>query len=293
MPTSLFTFIGDISHNTFNSVEMVDDDLLHFMIEFNTNGYLNNTLLIVLGDHGLRYGDFRQTVQGKLEERLPLFSMSFPKWFKDRYPMISKNLRKNTQRLTSWYDVYATFDHILEYPNEPKELKHGKSLLTEIPAERSCKDASIPEHWCPCMQWSVVDIKHEHILHAALAAVNYINDMIFKEPLGAERCSELSLQSLIRAEVERPTTRVLRFSGTGHDGYEAKYSSGKIQPKNRCSYQVTFTTLPSQGVFEASVHYLYGRFVVKGSISRVNKYGDQPKCIAYIIPHLREYCYCK
>ncbi|CAB4002754.1 uncharacterized protein LOC113676100 isoform X1, partial [Paramuricea clavata] len=288
----LFHFPGEISHDSFNSVQLIDNDLLQFLTKFNTKGYLNNTLLILLGDHGWRYGDFRQTVQGKLEERLPLFSMTFPKWFKQKYPTLAKNLRTNTKRLTSWFDLYATFNHLLDYPNKPMKLKHGTSLLTEVPLERSCKDASIPQHWCPCVQWSAVDRQHEHLQQAALIAINHINDLNFQEPLGAERCSQLSLFKLYRAEVETPTTQVLRFRRSGRDGRKAEFS-GSIRAKDHCSYQLTFITLPNHGVFEASVHYLYGRFLVKGSISRINKYGDQPKCIANLLPHLRKYCYCK
>lgn len=246
-----------------------------------------------MGDHGWRFGDFRQTVQGKLEERLPLFTMTFPKWFKKQYPALANNLKINTKRLTSWFDVYATFNHLLDYPHEPKSLKHGTSLLTEIPADRTCQDASIPEHWCPCMIWSAVDEKHNHMERAALEAVNHINDLNFREPLGAERCLELSLHKLSRTEVETPTTKVLRFQRSGKDGYEPKYVRSSTRAKNKCHYQITFVTLPNHGVFEASVHYMYGRFIVKGAMSRINKYGDQPKCIADVLPHLRKYCYCK
>ena len=257
-------------------------------------GYLNDTLLIVLGDHGWRFGDFRQTVQGKLEERLPLFTMTFPKWFKHQYPAVAKNLEVNTKRLTSWFDLYATFNQLLEYPNKSRKQQHGVSLLTKIPAERSCKDAKIPQHWCPCLLWSMVDNQHDHIQQAAITAIDHINDLVFQETLGAERCLELSFQKIIRAEVETPTTQVLRFSKSGRDGYEPEYSNAKIKPaKDLCSYQVTFVTLPNQGVYEASVHFVYGRFLVKGSISRINKYGDQPKCIADLLPSLRKYCYCK
>ena len=249
---------------------------------------------MLLGDHGWRFGDFRQTVQGKLEERLPLFSMIFPKWFKRKYPELAKNLRTNTARLTSWFDVYVTFNHLLEYPKKPKTFKHGMSLLTEVPLERSCKDASIPQHWCPCVHLSAVDQQHNHLQQAALAAINQINDLNFQEPLGAEKCAQLSLLKLDRAEIETPSAQVLRFRRSGRDGRIPYFSSGSgIRAKDRCSYQITFITLPNHGVFEASVQYVYGRFLVKDSISRINKYGDQPKCIADLLPHLRKYCHCK
>ncbi|XP_028405369.1 uncharacterized protein LOC114527862 [Dendronephthya gigantea] len=288
----LFHFPADLSHDDFNSVQLMDNDLLQLLTEFNRKGYLNNTLLIVLGDHGARFGDFRQTLQGKLEERLPFFSMTFPRWFKRKYPKVARDLKTNTQRLTSWFDVYATFNHLFEYPKKPESPKHAISLLTEIPLERSCKDANIPEHWCPCVHWSAVESQHDHLQKAALSAIDHINELNFKEHLGAKKCSRLSLYRLNRAEVEMPAAHVLRFRRSGRDGYEPQFSSSSIRAKDRCSYQISFVTLPSYGVFEASVHYVYGRFLVKGSISRINKYGDQPKCIEHLLPHLRKYCYC-
>ena len=271
----------------------MDRDFLQFLTGLKEKGYLENTVLIVLGDHGLRNGDFRQTLQGKLEERLPLFTMTFPKWFKEKYPTAAENLQANTKRLTTWFDLHATFEHILEYENKQEKSKHGISLLTEIPAKRSCNDASVPLHWCPCLQWSAVDHKHIHVRKAALKAINHINNLISHEPISAEKCSKLSLTKIIRAEVETASTQVLRFAQSGKDGYEPEYSEDKVELKGRCSYQITFATLPNHGLFEATVHYVNGKFVVKGGISRINKYGNQPECIAKTIPHLREYCYCK
>ena len=160
----------------------MDDDLLTFMTEFQTSGYLNNTVLVVLGDHGWRYGEFRQTIQGKLEERLPLFTMAFPKWFKKRHPRLAKNLKTNTNRLTSWFDSYVTLNHLLDYPNEPTKEKYGVSLLTEVPLERTCSNAGIPAHWCPCVLWSEVSQYHNHAQKAVLAAVEHINALNFHEP---------------------------------------------------------------------------------------------------------------
>lgn len=289
----LFHFISLLSHNEFNNVGKMDDDLLNFLIEFKTKGYLNNTVLIVLGDHGWRYGHFRQTIQGKMEERLPLFAIAFPKWFKTRYPKLAKNLETNTNRLTSWFDGYATLTHLLEYPNKPKIWKHGVSLLTEVPLQRTCSDAGIPTHWCPCVLWSEVGHSHNHIQKAAMAAVDHINDLNFHEPLAKEKCLKLELGKLTYAEVETPGTAVLRFRETNDgDGFTPKYEM-PVKLKNVCHYRLTFTTSPSDAIYEVNVRYLYGQFVVKKGVSRINAYGDQPKCIADTHPHLRKYCYCK
>jgi hypothetical protein len=289
--SSLFPF-ADASHSDFNAVELIDELLLDSMTEFKNKGYLNNTLLIVMGDHGWRYGDFRQTVQGKLEERLPLFTMILPEWFKKKYPQLDKNLKTNTQRLTSWYDGYATLNHLLTYPKEPDGLPHGKSLLTEIPAVRSCKDANIPSHWCPCLQWTAVDGKHNHVQRAVLETVRYINDLNSHEPFAVENCAQLKLGEVKHSEVETPSNEVLTFFESGHDGYDA-INAFNPGAKDQCNYQITFQTLPNNGIFEASVTYVEGQFRVRGGVSRINAYGDQPKCIATTLPHLRKYCLCK
>ncbi|CAB4007103.1 predicted protein [Paramuricea clavata] len=286
----LFHFT-DASHSDFNAAQYIDEDLLKFMTEFKNKGYLKNTLLIVMGDHGWRYGDFRQTVQGKLEERLPLFTMILPEWFKQKYPKLDKNLKTNTQRLTSWYDAYAMLNHILVYPKEPEGLINGKSMLTEIPAVRSCKDAHIPSHWCPCLQWTAVDKQHGHVRRAVLETVRYINDLNSHEPLAAKHCVQLALGEVKHSEVETPSNELLTFYETGHDGYDPinTYNPGA---KDQCNYQITFRTVPNNGIFEATVAYVEGQFYVKGGVSRVDSYGDQPKCIASTLPHLRKYCLC-
>ena len=63
-------------------VVLSDQDFFDFLQYLKTNGHLNNTLLIVMGDHGSRYSEVRQTTQGKLEERLPMMSLTFPDNFK-------------------------------------------------------------------------------------------------------------------------------------------------------------------------------------------------------------------
>ncbi|XP_028408934.1 uncharacterized protein LOC114531525 [Dendronephthya gigantea] len=287
----LFHFT-DITHSDFNAAEYLDEDLLDFLTEFHHKGHLRDTLLIVMGDHGWRYGDFRQTVQGKLEERLPLFTIILPTTFREKYPNLDQNLKTNTKRLTSWFDVYKTLSHVLVYPKEPDSSIHGTSLLNEVPAVRSCKDAHIPSHWCPCLQWTAVNPHHNHVQRAVLHTVKYINSINSRDPLGAWHCAPLTLGEVKHSEVETPSNEVLRFFESGKDGYEP-VNGYKTGTKDQCNYQITFQTLPSNGIFEASVKYDKGEFRVEGGVSRINEYGDQPKCIARLLPHLRKYCLCK
>lgn len=60
-----------------------------------------------------RFADIRNTIQGKLEERLPFFSFVFPAWFQDKYSNEYKNFKENIEVLTTPFDMYSTLRTIL------------------------------------------------------------------------------------------------------------------------------------------------------------------------------------
>lgn len=234
----------------------------------------------------------RAQIQGKLEERLPLFSMSFPAWFSSHYPNLSENLRRNTDRLTSWYDLYATFRHMLSYPDVPVGLKHGQSLLLEVPMSRTCKDAKVDQHWCPCQKWSAVDITDSHVQNAALAAVEYMNALNKEHEMSVKYCEILSLKGVNYASLEQSNEKVLSFHKTND---LIPHFNQKVRPTYRdfCRYQVQLETSPNNGIYEVTVRYHKRWFIVSKSISRVDEYGNQSECIARDLPHLRKSCICR
>lgn len=281
------TFVSaGYSHHEINEVKKNQVALMALLKDLKSNGHLDNTLVILLGDHGLRYGKVRTQVQGKLEERLPLFAILTPPLFQSKYPNIMENLKRNRGRLTSWFDVYATFRHVLSYPDPPTGLTRGQSLFSVVPKTRSCKEAGTAEHWCPCLQWVAVDARHPHIQNAALAAVEYINNLLSKDNTSLHNCTSLTLKDINFAQLERPNQAVVNT----HLKKGAIFKQGE---EYFCRYRLQFVTSPNEGLFEATVKYHKKRFVVGTSISRINKYGDQPACVAAKLPHVRKYCLCK
>ena len=55
----------------------------------------DNTILIIFGDHGQRAGPFRSSMQGKLEERLPFYSITTPQSFRRKHKELLENLKHN------------------------------------------------------------------------------------------------------------------------------------------------------------------------------------------------------
>ena len=222
------TFFSDICHSRLNDLSLMESDLLGFFKLMKERHYLDNTILVTFGDHGIRFGSIRTTVIGKMEERLPFLSITVPDWFAKDYPEFFKNLRGNLDVLTSPLDVHATFRHILSYPSLPTEIGYGRSLFTEL-GDRVCKETGVPTHFCPCMEWKPVDVNHEHIKKSALAILNYINGLIRNENL-VDKCALLTLKEIKSAVKITPNEEVQTFEKSDQDGRKA---SKGAKPKGK------------------------------------------------------------
>lgn len=53
-PKFMFGFHGELSHDSYNLIGVADDDLLEFIKDLKNSGHLDNTLLIMMADHGHR-----------------------------------------------------------------------------------------------------------------------------------------------------------------------------------------------------------------------------------------------
>ena len=60
-----FLFHVELSHDSTNLLQLADDDLVEFLKDMNGAGHLDNTVLIMMADHGQRFTRVRRTVQGK------------------------------------------------------------------------------------------------------------------------------------------------------------------------------------------------------------------------------------
>lgn len=49
-----FTFISDISHDDFNVITTADEELMGLLRSLKLGGRLEDTVLVIMGDHGTR-----------------------------------------------------------------------------------------------------------------------------------------------------------------------------------------------------------------------------------------------
>jgi membrane-anchored protein YejM (alkaline phosphatase superfamily) len=72
-PSFIFSFHGELSHDSINLIGLADNDLRSWLEELSSIGVLNRTIFVLMSDHGNRFAEIRNTLQGKQEERLPFF----------------------------------------------------------------------------------------------------------------------------------------------------------------------------------------------------------------------------
>lgn len=290
----MFGFISEYSHSDINNLGLMESDLNDFLHFLQDGGHLDDTILIMFGDHGSRFAKLRETVQGKLEERMPYFLFRFPPEFEKKYSTALKNFRTNSNRLSTPFDIHETFQDILDYKNiEKGNISHrGISLFREIPKERSCRLAGIEPHWCACLTWETVQCNDTDGIGAVMATLKFINSII--EPF-KDKCAQLTLQNVTRMVKYLTNNDMLKFKGSKDvDGRVADLSGNVLTTETL--YQVTFKTSPGNGHFEATVRQNAEKTnyaVNEHEISRINKYGNDPGCIMETHPLIRPYCYCK
>ena len=291
-----FTAFSLLFHNNLNAASSADDSVLNHIITLKKKGHLDNTILITFGDHGLRASQFRSTIQGKLEERLPFMSILLPPTLVNEHPHILEALKHNSRVLTSHFDIHATLQHLLSYPTTPK-VNIGQSLFTKIdPVTRTCRSVGIKDHWCSCLKFSEVNKNSTIVTEAAEAIVKYTNGEILGViPEAKRKCSKLRLSSITRAGLKAPSDAVQKFVSTSRNEKcdECGVVTGNKPKEGKLEYELVFSVEPSKGMFEAKVAKNNAGWVVDSDISRINLYGNQPKCIQDKYPNLRKYCFCK
>ncbi|XP_033725509.1 uncharacterized protein LOC117315431 [Pecten maximus] len=280
VPKFTFTFINDPTHSSPNGLGIVDLPLKRTLSDLHTRGLLNNTLLLIFGDHGSRYGPIRKSFQGRLEESLPAFYVSLPRWFREEHSDLYENLKENRDKLTSNVDVYATLHDIIELGKghvTPRVTgKYGTSLLRNISRGRTCADLKIPPNYCMCQSSNYsYSNKSKIAYNISQRVVKEINIMLLNV---SHLCTNLTLST-----IRHVWSLGRRFKN------EVKHFSTKIY------FVVQFTVLPSHADFEATVRYFKGEFSLIGDILRTNKYAGQSDCV---LRHknaivLERYCYCR
>ncbi|WKY03684.1 hypothetical protein Q1695_004996 [Nippostrongylus brasiliensis] len=300
MPRFLLMHQGLLSHDDINLVEVEDEDLANTLKEMHEKGELDNTVVILMADHGHRFAKLRETHQGQLEERLPFFSIALPEAFRktERGKKMYDNLLKNKDRLSTPFDIHATLMDLLHPPDDLTTEQDAKqrslSLFRPIPELRTCAQAGVEPHWCTCLNWkSALDNPEdkavsEKLAHAVVAVINRQLKDVF------HLCAVLSLKELMEAKKLVPNEGLLKYKNVkDNDGFVPDLS-GNTKPAF-AHYQIKLRTKPGDAIFEVTLFYDFKASEVHidlTSISHPNKFGDMPHCIINENYFLATFCVC-
>ncbi|XP_015114956.1 uncharacterized protein LOC107039709 [Diachasma alloeum] len=279
-----FFWQASLTHDFFNYPQLGDVAYSRVINQFYEERLMENTALIVMSDHGIRWGEFRQTYQGRMEGSLPFVFLVLPKWWRERYPIAFANLRRNTGSLTTPFDLYETLGDLLKLEmieeeqirertrmmnafEDKKFLPRGISWFLPIPGHRTCDLAGIPGHWCMCHASSDIEFHHELVRNSTVFLIEELNSMLKKYP----QCAELKMKKVMNAKI---------------------WKQAEDANSPWADFTMTIETLPGNAIFEASIrHGIDGTNKLVGSISRLNAYGTQSACVNDF--NMRLYCYCQ
>ncbi|KAL1458550.1 hypothetical protein WDU94_008688 [Cyamophila willieti] len=274
-----------LTHDFLNLPRVGDNILQIFLKNLNKNGNLNKTILILTSDHGLRWGEFRKTYQGHLEERLPFLLFILPEMFKAKYSLAYKNLVYNQHRLTTPYDLHETLldlsnvtrirsQVLKQRAREESKSRRGISLFKNIPDTRTCDLAGIPAHYCTCHNKMVpTSLKSPIIVELSRILVAHINKILMETSLN--KCHPLKVHQVVTAYYEQPVSFKKKDNWTQRD------------------YTISVMTVPGLATFEATMRYntVFDSKDIIGDVSRLNLYANQSSCVDDA--RLKLYCYCR
>lgn len=284
-PFFSFFWTSSYTHDYLTYPSLIDNDFMVFLKNLSALRALDNTFLLVMSDHGIRWGSFRSTYQGMMEERQPFLFVVPPKWFPEKYPEAMRNLVRNRHKLTTHFDLYETLRDLLDLPSltmailadrskellEIDSLPRGISLFLPIPPSRTCYSASISAHWCTCHEKTELSTTDPRVLRVAHMMVKTINDLVKMH----RECQRLHLNSISVAIVGSSNTAIRNRNVSNHF----------------VDITVRLDTKPGFGEFEATVRvHEKDEPELTGTISRTNLYGKQSECIDDY--KLKLYCFC-
>jgi hypothetical protein len=283
-----FNFLTEYTHSYLAVPPRFDLKLSHTLRSLESKGYLDNTMLIVMSDHGNRLKFFAYATEtGKLERFLPFLSIKLPKKLTNTRHL--SNLKKNKHRLVSFYDLYQTLRQFLFinthgvhekdsacseqfYVNKKEDRNfRGISLLEQVPRDRSCEDAYIPNRECNC--FSSKEISEEQFKNetsetfhsASVKILHFVNKLTESE---RSKCEPFRIKQII---------------------------SFKKMLLNKFNLYVSVLIMePGDAWFETNLKLRNSRHRVLEIYkvpNRISAYGNQSYCVNNSF--LENYCFCK
>ncbi|CAG7834366.1 unnamed protein product, partial [Allacma fusca] len=269
------------------------DERLHELFAYlqSTPEIFENTVIILIGDHGERYGIFSSgSIEGFLERVLTPLFIRVPENLKIKHPEINfqENLIQNSDKLVTGFDVHQTLLHILalsslsvtpDMPSSEFQAQHENrsSLFLPIVTDRDCSTVNIPLGLCVCNTTTEITSLNNpfHELMILRFAVDKLNEIVEKSKY-SEKCESWDkfVESVVSADV-----------------IEIRGNSSKILLK--------FKVDPDEAIFEVQVlvtdAIIADNMKIVGEFSRITSYGNTSWCVGTETDEdklMKSFCHC-
>ncbi|CAG7667844.1 unnamed protein product [Allacma fusca] len=289
-PYWAFMWAQSLSHFDNTLSTYAETSMLSSLKYLHRNQLLNNTILILLSDHGSWWRDFKNSQeQAFMEQRLPLLYIVLPKKFQDKYSLATKNLRENSHRLVTLFDVHETMKDLLNLKGlsnmnlrvrqkeEFYSTSRNLSLFLPVNPNRTCAMAGISLINCACVPRYSTSVSDPGVVSAASSVLKKINGKIRNYP----QCSKLSLVNITNVYVTAARKPLDSDEYGLRDLFKINGYNRDVLTKTRGEYfELIIETTPGAGMFYASVG-VDGR---QGGtriedIVRVSLYGHDADCM--------------
>lgn len=240
-PTFSVFYVNSLSDKQLSSSPIMDNKISNSFFKVIEEKFnMNSTIVIYFSDTGTRFEESlvsSSTVivesllkenlfqAGFYEERSPMLFIRLPPRFQEAHPDYVRNLKENSNRLTTPFDLHVTLRHILslstdeEVPLEASGCKNCHSLFDPATNRRSCRSVNIPDDSCPCSLMPL-NASMEVVTLAAQHAVDVLNQNL------TNSCETLKLVNVTSA----------------HQQLTSQWNM---------NYLIRFTVAPSKAQFEA------------------------------------------
>ncbi|XP_022913480.2 uncharacterized protein [Onthophagus taurus] len=156
-------FFGLFWSKKFNYLDVY---LSRLLIKLEQSNVLNNTIFILVSDHGDQNNKLRLTHLGSIEDRLPLLYVYFPLWHKQSFKEAHCNLKRNAERLVTTFDIHKTLQTLtdpfnINYETNDFNLNKSVSLFSLISTRRTCETVEISSHFCSCNGFKDVGVEED------------------------------------------------------------------------------------------------------------------------------------
>lgn len=152
----IYLHINTAHEATGQHAATLDDDLYSFLKQYLPYFSQNHEIALFLqADHGMRYGNWFQDIEGYQENKLPVFFLIASTSLLDRIPGSYDKLNANTLRLTTKKDLRPTINFLADLPYMiPSTASQSKfiNLFTQTASlNRTCEEIEISPFDCSCL----------------------------------------------------------------------------------------------------------------------------------------------